>query len=361
MAQIAVTILDPRGQRSAQLVEMQVPVRDVIPPIVKSLRLPESATYALTPVGSDDALPPDKTLAACRITAGAELRLAPERNRILKAILDKLYEEVEDNVKEQAWDLAKEKLDALLQLDPDYPDPRGLADAIARRLPTIPDAAGGAFTTTARKSPSKLGKAAAQQRSTATSQPADQFRLEDQPGGKSAGKVARKGGGCQSIIGWIAGVVVVGAITVFSGDLMPGLVERVGALFSPDQVVLGTGDVQVTLRWTGTADLDLHVLDPAGSEIWYGSPTAASGGELDVDANAACQEQQARPVENVFWPDGAAPRGEYRVTVDFYQDCDGSGVVDYEVTIKVDRSVLDVINGRVTYADATQTLRTFRY
>lgn len=360
MAQIAVTILDPRGQRSAQLVETQIPVRDVILPLVENLRLPASATYALTPVGDDDALPPDKTLAACHITAGAELRLAPERNRILKAILDKLYEEVEDNIKEQAWDLAKEKLDALRQLDPDYPDPRGLADAIARRQP-VSDAAGSASTTTARKSPSTRSKAAAKQRRAATTQPADQFRLENQSGGKAAGKSGSKGGGCQSVLGWIAGVVVVGAVTVFAGDLMPGLVERVGALFSPDRVVLGTGDVQVTLRWTGAADLDLHVIDPDGSEIWYGSPTAASGGALDVDANAACQEQQARPVENVFWPDGAAPHGEYRVTVDFYQDCDGSGVADYEVTIKVDRSVLDVISGRVTYADATQTLRTFRY
>jgi uncharacterized protein YfaP (DUF2135 family) len=105
--------------------------------------------------------------------------------------------------------------------------------------------------------------------------------------------------------------------------------------------------------------LDLHVTDPAGAEIWFGAPSAASGGMLDVDANAGCEEQMLRPVENVFWPDGAAPHGAYRVGVVFDQECDGSGITDYEVTIKTDRQVLDVISGRITGAETTQDLGTF--
>ena len=32
---------------------------------------------------------------------------------------------------------------------------------------------------------------------------------------------------------------------------------------------LGTGDVQVTLRWSSSADIDLHVFEPDGTEIWF--------------------------------------------------------------------------------------------
>src|SRR5205085_2107616 len=42
---------------------------------------------------------------------------------------------------------------------------------------------------------------------------------------------------------------------------------------------LGTGDVQVTLRWSGTSDLDLHVTDPAGAEINFSTPTSPRGGQ----------------------------------------------------------------------------------
>ena len=52
---------------------------------------------------------------------------------------------------------------------------------------------------------------------------------------------------------------------------------------------LGTGDVQVTLRWAGRDDLDLAVMGPGGEMVFYGNPEIASGGTLDVDANGGCQ------------------------------------------------------------------------
>ena len=363
MAQIAVTILDPRGRRSAQLVETMIPVREVIPPLVKTLQLPESATYELIPVGAQDALPGDKTPAACGVAPGAELRLMPERNRILKALLDKLYAEVEDHIKEQMWDLAKEKLEALLQLDPDYPDTRGLGEAIARRLQPGVNAAATAAASTASRSltatpkPSRpLGGKTTGKGGATANQRADQFRLETQAGSKAAGS------GCMTVVKWIVGIVVVGGAVFLGKDLWSGWVEQVQALLSPgEQVVLGTGDVQVTLRWTGAADLDLHVTGPDGDEIWFDSPVSSTGGTLDVDANAACREQRANPVENVFWPDETAPYGKYQVAVVFFQDCDGSGTADYEVTIKVDRNVLDVVQGTISFAEESADISTFRY
>jgi hypothetical protein len=62
------------------------------------------------------------------------------------------------------------------------------------------------------------------------------------------------------------------------------------------------------LIWTGDDDLDLHVLTPAGNEIYYGNPFADSG-VLDQD-DIPYEERDW--VENVFFPsDGSAPPGTY--------------------------------------------------
>src|SRR5690606_3310657 len=46
-------------------------------------------------------------------------------------------------------------------------------------------------------------------------------------------------------------------------------------------VVLGSGDVQVTLEWGSNADLDLAVTEPSGERISFGNrgPTS-TGGQL---------------------------------------------------------------------------------
>lgn len=96
---------------------------------------------------------------------------------------------------------------------------------------------------------------------------------------------------------------------------------------------LGTGDVQVTLRWSSSADIDLHVFEPDGTEIWFSEPgPTATGGRLDVDSNVGCEQEAS--VENVFWPDGEMPLGGYRVVVTGYE-VDGCGGGDYTLTANV--------------------------
>ncbi|MEA5462328.1 hypothetical protein [Leptothoe sp. PORK10 BA2] len=85
--------------------------------------------------------------------------------------------------------------------------------------------------------------------------------------------------------------------------------------------VLQTGDVQVTLRWNTEDDLDLLVFDPTGNAIDFASPTSPSGGKLDVDANGFCETQAFSPVENIFWPTGGAPGGDYVAYVNFAIPC----------------------------------------
>lgn len=74
-----------------------------------------------------------------------------------------------------------------------------------------------------------------------------------------------------------------------------------------------SGDVQISLEWQNVNDLDLHVFDPRGEEIFFNHRQSVSGGNLDVDMNATYIT--SRPVENVYWPLRGAPRGTYRVDV----------------------------------------------
>lgn len=105
---------------------------------------------------------------------------------------------------------------------------------------------------------------------------------------------------------------------------------------NPGEPTLGTGDVQVTLRWGSTADLDLAVNDPSGGQIDFENRTSPSGGQLDVDSNADCAAATTSPVENVYWPTGQAPDGEYRLTVTYYDVCGAdSGPQAYELTFRV--------------------------
>lgn len=102
-------------------------------------------------------------------------------------------------------------------------------------------------------------------------------------------------------------------------------------------IILGTGDVQVTLEWGSNADLDLAVTDPNQDRVSFGSPGPNStGGELDVDSNVGCPADADSGVENVFWPSGQAPAGDYLVEVTgFNVDAGDCGGGDYVLTIRV--------------------------
>ncbi|MBV8559987.1 MAG: hypothetical protein JO050_04400 [Acidimicrobiia bacterium] len=91
-------------------------------------------------------------------------------------------------------------------------------------------------------------------------------------------------------------------------------------LVVPPGLTLGTGDVQVTLLWADGNDLDLHVIDPSGTEIYFANPKSPTGGTLDHDDTAGCATTGTH-VENVFWPVGGAPSGRYRVFVQNYTSC----------------------------------------
>ena len=104
-----------------------------------------------------------------------------------------------------------------------------------------------------------------------------------------------------------------------------------------EQTLPATGALVVSLWWDTESDLDLHVVDAYGDEIWAGNinsydpyatnPTTDAGawnegGILDFDSNAGCVID-GRCNENVFWSVGP-PAGTYLARVDTFSLCGNS-------------------------------------
>jgi len=115
--------------------------------------------------------------------------------------------------------------------------------------------------------------------------------------------------------------------------------------------VLGTGDVQATLRWSGDADLDLHVIDPDGVEIYFENARSPSGGALDVDMVPECGAS-GNNVENVFWPEGGSIPGLYQAYVVHYGTSCASSA-SYDLELKIDGQVAASDSGTLGVGDAS--------
>lgn len=124
--------------------------------------------------------------------------------------------------------------------------------------------------------------------------------------------------------------------------------SSVGAYFSQGMRIIGvgTGDVQVSISWTGASDVDLHVVDPSGEEVYFGNRTAASGGTLDLDSNPACSLDNVNN-ENITWPLGQGMPGTYTVRVDYWDAC-GVAQSDYVVTVQTTNGTAQVFTGSLT-------------
>jgi hypothetical protein len=76
---------------------------------------------------------------------------------------------------------------------------------------------------------------------------------------------------------------------------------------------LGATGLSFTLSWDTEADLDLHVVDASGTEIFW-DDIAADGALLDFDSNQGCVIDGRRR-ERVTWA-STVPPGHYQVRVD---------------------------------------------
>lgn len=122
-----------------------------------------------------------------------------------------------------------------------------------------------------------------------------------------------------------------------------------------------SGDVQISLEWKNKNDLDLHVTDPFGEEIFYRNRFAKSGGQLDIDMNLVRLDNGVevaediagltdRPVENVYWPEKGAARGIYRVEVAHYARHGAPDPTPFSVRV-INRGQATYYRGALTHSD----------
>lgn len=141
-----------------------------------------------------------------------------------------------------------------------------------------------------------------------------------------------------------------------------------------------TGDVSFRLHWQGEADLDLHVVDPAGDHTGVVvpgyEPTAEElaalarrykaeqageemppGGELDVDCNASPDRMCRRPIENIFWAPGTATRGRYQFWAVLFQRLEDDGeLVPFTLEVRRGERIVESYRGELGNA-ARETSR----
>ena len=113
-------------------------------------------------------------------------------------------------------------------------------------------------------------------------------------------------------------------------------VDAGGAVGPPEchvveNIPVGFGDVQVTVSWDSDADLDLHVADPNGDEVYRRSFVVESGGALDRWAGEFCSADGIRN-EHVVWSGGTPPPGLYEVRVTHDSSC-GATETNYVVSV----------------------------
>ena len=128
------------------------------------------------------------------------------------------------------------------------------------------------------------------------------------------------------------GVALTGTGQAGKGDGFGVAKFGFGGKESINNVEVKTGNPQFTLIWDSDADLDLHVLEPGGSHLYWENRHGANGGELDVD------DVDGLGPENVFWGGGLnqgnGPPGEYRWYVHYYGNLRGNSSTKWRVRVK---------------------------
>ena len=102
-----------------------------------------------------------------------------------------------------------------------------------------------------------------------------------------------------------------------------------------------TGDVQISIMWETTDDVDLWVeYVPFSSNnrktINWITPINTNG-MLDVDCNVSPTTNQ--PVENVFWPYNQAPFGTYNVYIHYFQQWTNHKTLPVKLRIVIDGKI----------------------
>ncbi|HSE41072.1 MAG TPA: hypothetical protein VLH08_09935 [Acidobacteriota bacterium] len=93
------------------------------------------------------------------------------------------------------------------------------------------------------------------------------------------------------------------------------------------------GQIEISLNWEGSADLDLHVTDPYGETLYYFRSTNQSGGRYEEDRECFNNNGQ---FERVVYDSGNAAAGLYQISVHYFRSCGEARDAHWTLHVNVD-------------------------
>jgi uncharacterized protein YfaP (DUF2135 family) len=117
---------------------------------------------------------------------------------------------------------------------------------------------------------------------------------------------------------------------------------------------VGEGALRFSLSWEEETDLDLHVITPDGTEIYYGNSSGA-GGYLDVDdcVGDSCRTPGGTHVENIFF-EASPMSGMYTYWVHNYAREIG---VDFRLEVAKNGGVVATQRNTVLAVEPAESMR----
>ncbi|MGC4234228.1 MAG: choice-of-anchor D domain-containing protein [Niabella sp.] len=115
------------------------------------------------------------------------------------------------------------------------------------------------------------------------------------------------------------------------------------------EIPAGTGLLQINCTWLKHNDVDLHVIEPNGEEIFFGNNRSSNGGELDVDSNPNCALDY-KENENVNYSTGALVQaGRYIVKANLYSACNVTENTDVTLRARYNGELLKDAYGNTSF------------
>ena len=90
--------------------------------------------------------------------------------------------------------------------------------------------------------------------------------------------------------------------------------DQLNAILEDRGFLLPSTEIAITMLWNDRCDLDIHIFEPSGIEIWYQNKQTPNTGNHDIDDLGDTWNHPF--IENVSWK--KAPWGTYRVEVSNY-------------------------------------------
>ena len=141
-------------------------------------------------------------------------------------------------------------------------------------------------------------------------------------------------------------------ITVLISAMMPDGYVTPTVEETVEHVESLPGDLHVNLTFNNEKDVDLHLITPDGTRIYYGnrggsvelSDNSVIEYGLDHDSNAACNIDGLNN-ENIVIPAALIQPGLYTVIVDMYANCDPSIATSWSVVTRYKDAIIPASSG----------------